>query len=484
MWSIADTSLVALCREAEPSTVSAFVADLYEARGEPVERRDHRRIVVGDGDRRTKIAMLHPDDEAPASDLLAWAETVVVLEGDIAADAYEGQVLDIATIGEQLAYAVDRSTARDVIAARFGRGEATTEWPEGEQRGPETRVSWTPGATDTGGDERAEPPAGGPEDPPGESGGASPDASGSGLVSTGNQPRLLLAAILLIALAGTAVVVAAELPSEGQPAIEGTAGPPTATPPPPATHGSPEPASTPTRTQAETAGEPSAVRSRYLPPGIEQSGVSDVDRLLETHESILRNRSYRLSITYREYVAGEMVGRYRETISVENDTRYRVEVAQWGRLQARTPSLVGRDLYVDGSTRYDRSTDWLGGRAETVSREGILDAHVRNLAVLLDIRESAIVYYESGGAAGTTYLSIIAEHPAWITNKTGSAAVRSDGVVSSVRMSYGYSDQLTQFRNLSATHSVRLTDVDSTSVDTPEWVEEGVESSEEQGSDA
>ena len=446
MPSVADAPLADLCRTADQEMVTAFVADLQEARGWDVDRREDRRLILSTPEAERRVGVVHPADD-PATDLLEWADAVVAPDASAVPAHVDVELIDATALSRQLAYAVDRSVARDLLGSHFG---------------------WTPPApegTDEGTGERTD------DNTPG-----GPASVASRLFRPGvGRSQVVLAAILVLAVAGgLAVIVAEEL--DGGSLDDTTAGAAAETPTPTAT---PTPApETETPTAEDVPSEvPLSVDEQFrdgsqdLPPGVAGSGEIDRTALVDAHRSVLENCSYRLTLTYRESRDGRPTGVHTETIRVVNDTRYSASVTRHGELQAPVPAIAETDVYANGSVRFEH-TNGSVTQEEAVSYDEFLAGQTRFLAVFLDVLESSIADYRETNGTATAFVVTEGNRAGLIEETRGSFDVRESGLVTRARWSYGFSPQLTGYRNLTATFALRVTDVGSTSVDRPGWLNE------------
>jgi len=445
MSSVADAPLADLYRDAAPETAAAFVAGLYEARGWEVDRRGDRQFVAATGNGERRVAVVHPDDDTPA-DLVSRADTVVALDGTgVDGDA---DVVDAASLRRQLAYALDRPTGRELLRSHFG---------------------WSP-EVQAGGDDGDPQASPGDEEPRG--------VLGAGGWSQPSRSRLFVATALVFAVAMGAAVAAGGLGDVGLgPSDAADGGAPdaptaTATGAPTATEATATPAEATPAIDQEYLTPAGSIEEQLasLPPGVNRSGEIDRQRLTDAHESVLENESYRLSVTYREAVNGRPVGVYTETIRVANNTRYSASVASYGTLQAPVPSIAGTDMYANGSARFERENGSVVQRGVVLSYDQFLAGQTRFLAVFLDVQESWLV--DAGPDNGTASVYLVTEgNPATLIRDTrGSVRVREDGLVTRARWTYGFSEQLTEYQNVTATFRMQVWDVGSTTVREPEWV--------------
>lgn len=449
MPSVADAPLADLSRRADPETVTAFVADLQEARGWNVDRRGDRRLLLAASGAERRVGVVHPDD-GPATDLVDWADTVVAPDGTAIAGDADVEILDATALGRQLAYALDRSLARDLLRSHFG-------WRPPPEPAPDERTGTR---TDDG-------TAGGPS------------LVASRLFRPGvGRPQMLLAAVVVLVVAAGIAVVAAEQLGGGP--LDGTGeGAAAETPMPVADVATPTPtpeAETPT-SEGVASEVPLSVDEQYrdsfgdLPPGLAQSGAIDRATLVDAHGSVLENRSYRLTLAYREARNGRPTGVHTETIRVVNNTRYSASVTRHGTLQAPVPAIAETDVYADGSARFEH-TNGSVQQGVIISYDRFLAGHTRFLAVFMDVTESSIADYRVDNGTATAFVVTDGNRASLIEEARGSFDVREDGLVRRARWSYGFSPQLTGYTNLTATFALRVTDIGSTTVDRPGWLNE------------
>jgi hypothetical protein len=443
MSSVDGAPLADLCRESDPTTVTAFVADLYAARGWTVDRRGEYELVVSDGDRERRVAVVHPDANPP-SVLAARADTVVV--PDDAPGAVDGaDLVDAGALRQQLAYAVDRPVARRLLRSHFG-------WSPAD-----------PDAENAGGDRGADGTDGGS--------GTLPGAPGAGLPGPDGGGWPLLAVALLVVVAG-GVVAVGEMAS-GTPALTtGSAGtddsPPTLTPVSPS-----EETATPSDDEPSFEGtlpppgdRESSREFSGLPPGVNQSGGIDPPRLASAHRSLLENTSYRLTITNRQFVDDQPAGVYSETVRVVNGTRYRTDVTRRGTLPGPTLAIAGIDTYANGSVKYERVNGSRAERESAVLYDRFGQTQERYLRGFLEVRESAIVDNHS-----ETFYIVTEGNPVYVLeNTTGSVVVTESGLVRRAQWTYDVVGNWGGYDGVSGSFEVRVSGVGSTTVREPDWV--------------
>lgn len=440
MSSVADAPLADLCHGADPETVTEFAAALYEARGWSIERRGEGRFVATSDAGERRVGVVHPAAAPPDRDLLAWADAVVAPDGDTVPRDADVDVLDAAALGRQLAYAIDRSRARGLLGSYFG---------------------WSPPDPDL------------EDDATGSADAAAPAGHGATpLEAVFGRSQVVLAAALVLAVAGgLAVVVTDELGAEPTERTEPAAEAGTPTPPSQGIAGvQPTETASPAGTPTPTPDPPPGVADADLPPGLDPSGEIDRAALVDAHGSVLENASYRLTLTYRETENGRPTGVHTETIRVENETRYSVSVRRRGTLRAPVPAIADTDVYANGSARFERTDDGVE-RGVIISYDRYLAGHTRFLTVFLDVRNASVTDYRTADGTTTTYVVTEGNPATLIRDIVGGFDVREDGLITRARWSYGFSRQLAGYRNLSGSYELRVTDVGSTAVDRPAWVD-------------
>ncbi|AZH24574.1 hypothetical protein [Haloplanus aerogenes] len=175
-----------------------------------------------------------------------------------------------------------------------------------------------------------------------------------------------------------------------------------------------------------------------LPPGIDSTGVTDASALADAHEAALTDQSYRLRITHREFVDGELRGVTHERAVVESPRRYRSQVRTLGAIRHESGVVAPVSTYANGTSEYVRrsGSDEPHERIEIRSRTGtgdIVDRTERAVRWYLSVNDSRIV----GVGEGTTVRIAIRGDP-WPAsrNVTGWALVDEDGVVRELHREY------------------------------------------------
>jgi hypothetical protein len=175
-----------------------------------------------------------------------------------------------------------------------------------------------------------------------------------------------------------------------------------------------------------------------LPPGVDSTGVTDAAALADAHEAAVVERSYRLRITHREFVDGELRGVVHERAVVESPGQYRSQVRTLGSIRHESGVIAPASTYANGTTEYVRpsESDDPHERIEIRSRTGmadIADRTERAVRWYLSVNDSRIV----GVGEGTTVRIAIRGDP-WpaARNVTGWALVDEDGLVRELHREY------------------------------------------------
>lgn len=455
---------------ADRATLVAFVADLYAARGATVERLDEGNgaadLVVTEGDDERRVAV-RVDTAAPATDAEPPTDVTVVTSDDL---------------HEWLCYAISRDRAEELLATHFDSG--FDDLAAASDTGPDDVAGARPdspveepgiggsgdgdaddGSSDDGG-------AGGTDDGGSRSRVESAVSSTSGTTAavvrrtdesastspSGSGYGFDLAAVGLGVFA--LVVVAATVASgPGVPlgsALLETVG------------GDGGGGSAPAANESQEPRRSIDVNSTQLPPGVSVSGELDERVLAETTTAKLHNRSYRVTLIYREFVDGEPRGVYSEVIRVESGREYRADVTRAGEFARAPPSIAETDRYANGtvSRRYeDNETTVTSGALSPT--DPFQDELAQYLRWYLSVEDSYITDRTGTGDATTYRVNIDGDPYAGVVNTTGSALVTRDGLVWSVRRSYDdpYHD------GVWGVVTIRVTDVGSTTAPEPDWAE-------------
>jgi hypothetical protein len=209
------------------------------------------------------------------------------------------------------------------------------------------------------------------------------------------------------------------------------------------------------------------------PRGVDSTGVRDASALADAHEAALANRSYRLEITYREFVDGELRGVAHERAVVAERGRYRSRVRRLGALRHDSRVIASGSAYSNGTTAYVRTSDGVRERAEvrsalgstTTDSLGCVGRTERLVRWYLSVEESRIV--EVTEADGTAHLRLVFEGDPWpdARNVTGSARVERSGLVRELTREYTPGSE----RNVRVEVTVRI-DPGPVTVTRPAWM--------------
>jgi hypothetical protein len=453
MSSVPEAPLERLTHEVDPGTVVEFVAGLLEARGFDVTRRGDRRIAATADGRTVRYAVVHPAD-GPAPGVADVDRVIVVGDPPAGADDWDAEVVATPVLGRQLAYAVDRDVALGLLATHFG-------WSPADEPGTEA------GGTDGAGQSR--PGAFGPTD--------------------GAVRWRAVALVLLVAglLAGSAVALSGvgDVPDTGPTTADGSIGSTTdgtgeSTPPgdgvqtrtdrPPDTTAVEGTPASPTAGVRVGRGPGTNRQASYAdaPPGIAGPDRIYVHQLAGAFWERLDNRSYRLSLTYRELEDGRTRGSYTETLRVETNARYRVSTSRIGTLEAGPLSIAGTDLYANGTVRYARDGTRTVERRTTTYDPFMVNA-TQYVGWFFSARNSTIDDTRTEGNTTTYHVLTSGDPDPRFEDVRGSALVTERGLVTAGRWTYTPADH----PDLRAVFEMRVTDVGSTRVTAPEWAPEG-----------
>lgn len=228
---------------------------------------------------------------------------------------------------------------------------------------------------------------------------------------------------------------------------------------------------TPTLTAAPTPTDGPAV-TRDRPPGVSPDGAIDEAALVAAHYDALAGRSYRVTLTYREFVAdegnrsgatGAPTAVRRETVQVA-DGRYAARVTERGEFRSTPTSLVASDSYAtatavvvrtdDGVARYDRRQQW-----------ALLNGQARLLGRFLSVESSAVTGTTTVAGESVVWLATDGDPWPGVANATGTALVGRDGLVHEVRRRYDDPDDPRR----SVVVTLRVEAVGATTVEPPAW---------------
>jgi len=206
-----------------------------------------------------------------------------------------------------------------------------------------------------------------------------------------------------------------------------------------------------------------------LPPGVDPTGVTDASALADAHEAALSDRSYRLRITHREFVDGELRGVTHERAVVESSGRYRSQVRTLGAIRHESGVIAPASTYANGTAEYVRpsESDTARERIEIRSRTGmddIVDRTERAVRWYLSVNDSRI----AGRDDEATTIRIAIRGDPWpeSRNVTGWARVDEDGLVRELYREY----TPTSAPNVRVEVTIRIVPGPVT-VTRPEWVE-------------
>jgi len=477
MQLVSRDRLAAACRAADRSAVTDMVAALYDARGYEVESPAEGRLTLQPGEEAVAVCPAVPSEVSAETDVLVTVDGGTASTGDDAPD-----VVDTSALHEQLHYAVDRAAARDLLAAHLGI-DAVTDGPgstgDTEREGSKDRHS---GRDASGGQ-----PAVAGQDREAAQGrwlpaaGAVPDTLRvpARLRRRGAPDRHLLATVAVVAVVTGALLGLVFLPpgsgtrgSTGVGSVTETATPAgTATQPAGDDRNGEAIAAartlateTPARSLTAAVQQPD---DRY-PPGVDESGLADYERLVAAHRASLAEGSYTLTVQYRESEDGRVTGTYVETIRVESRRRYSVSVSAAGAFETSPRAIVGADAFSDENRTWVRLRSTEPFARSRLSTARVLDQTARYLRWSLSAEESTLgerVREENR----TVYRVTTAGDPyPGIRDANGTVYVTDDGLIR-----YGQWDYVTASDGTRVEFAVRTSEVGTTRVSRPPWAEQG-----------
>lgn len=227
---------------------------------------------------------------------------------------------------------------------------------------------------------------------------------------------------------------------------------------------------TPTETASSTP-VVTAVSATSLPPGVEQNGTVDIERLLGAHNRLLANSSYtaRIERTQRQGGPdGHIVFASARTYFVANESRFLVQNS----VRNATKFVVSKTVYE----QRERGGEVVTAVRERTARESVVRSRTLPQSLLPQNASGGAVTIRPVTRNGTTYYRIHATNPPasltstgqTIENYTATLFVRSDGLLRTLHLAYdGHSGSLrTRYR-------ARITyrDVGKTTVPVPDWVQ-------------
>jgi hypothetical protein len=190
----------------------------------------------------------------------------------------------------------------------------------------------------------------------------------------------------------------------------------------------------------ETAADESATA---FPRGVDETGVTNAAALANAHEATLSNRSYRLTVTYREFEDGELRGVAHERAVVASPDRYRSRVRRLGSLGHEETVVASGSMYANGSVGYTRTGDGvrkrtavrstLGSSAEAVS---FVDRTERTIQWYLSANETRIVGRTERNETTTYRIAFVGDPWPESRNVTGRARIDETGLVRELYRSY------------------------------------------------
>jgi hypothetical protein len=441
MRLVSRSRLAAVLQGTDRRAVADFVAALYAARGYTVDRPGDGLLRLEPGNRTVAV---RPDGEpAPAADVVVVPSPPENRSGDGV------DVVDAGELHEQLHYAVDRAVARELLSTQLDLETALPSADAGNRASADA-------------DNRA-------------SADASPEGQQSGVPDTrprfpwrGTRQSLVLAAavgVAVLAVVVGGVPVGDPATDESGPTITGT---PTAVSEVDSRDEDATAARTPdersTEQPTETAGEQSAATG---PPGVDREGLANIDRLITAHRSRISGTSYAMTIRYREFEAGQVTGVYVETIRVENESRYSTSVTTTGSFETSPRVVVGADVFASNGTRrvqVDPTQPFVSRRSSPVR---LLGQTARYLRWSLSVESSTLRGRESNGNHTTYRVTTDGDPYQGIRNASGTVYVTESGLITYGRWTYTTVGSETRVE-----FSVQTTDVGSTTVGRPGWVDE------------
>jgi hypothetical protein len=426
----------------------AFVAAVYDARGWETERVDGGVLVTP------------PGESAPRRIAVGDETADRVVAPGAERESIDGRVLDADDLLELVRYAVPAEATAALFDRFFDRDVAEFDVPpdterdstdDGRERPRERSVAAAPSDT------LARPSA--TERPPRRTRAVSVDATSQPTNHGGDEEResrhdddhrtwsstlRLLGAGLALVLVGGAVVttggglVPPDGGETGGSAITATATPTAGAASSDGGAGDASPAS---------AGDGSAATPEdSLPPGVDEGGIANAERIAAAHRTALSGRSYRLRITRREYENDVLRGVAHERVSVVSTDRYHSRVWRLGAVEAESFLIAPGGSYANGSIQYRRAVvkNRTGSVTENsvilASRPSVSDRFAgrtsQAIRWFLDVEQSSIV--ETVERDGTDLVRIRFTGGTWppATNVTGQAVIDERGVVRMLRREY------------------------------------------------
>jgi hypothetical protein len=466
MPPLSRSELRQLCQTAEPGDLLGFVADLYAARGWTVVTTNAGDAVVtlerGESQQRLGIAT--------ETTSLSGVDTIVIIGTKVdPATVTADTILDIGDLWNLLLYSVDRERAATIFERWFDQelsdpvdtvdlAESHTDsqtdglqdfTPESEPDTP--RDTTTRAITDAAG--QSQPPT----------------ANGSGDTSTPFRTRrhvgvvvgLLLVLGIVIVATGVGLSVADQAVNNDTTTDTGVTPVPTTETLATATQETPE-----SGQLASTQPTQIPARATGFPPGVDRTGITDYRQLIDAHESELEGQSYRITLSYREIRNKRLTGARTQTVRVENGTTYHATSTEFGRLVSPSPSLVGGEVYANGSVEFERTSTGVT-RRRVQNPTSHRTALSRYLGWYLSVNESQAVAASTDRGMTTVRVSTDGDPYPGVTNATGTVIVTESGLVTHL-----YRTHSTPNSPVRVAITIRVSDVGTTTVSAPEWTTE------------
>jgi hypothetical protein len=326
----------------DPEERAAFVAAVYAARGWESDRTGVVVLVRPPGDASDGRRVVPPGVEAPD----------------------DGTELDPDEFRDMVRYAV-AAADRSRLCRRFLDGTpdavgltapaSATRATAGDDR-PDTATSPAdagdrPDTTrPTEGDDTGDAPASE----------AAPGDAASGLRAlVASRPRSAVVAILACVVAVTLFVAPPAAPVGDSGGSTPVSAPPNASAAPAAPTSTPDGDPDPTPAAPDESIEDSApgrqvVLEQSYPPGVGVDGVENASALAAAHAAALSDRSYRLSVTTREFADGQPTAVAWERTVVETPARHRSRVRVAGAFRWPPVGVANASTYANGTARVVR----------------------------------------------------------------------------------------------------------------------------------
>ena len=202
-----------------------------------------------------------------------------------------------------------------------------------------------------------------------------------------------------------------------------------------------------------------------LPPGIGSSGINDYGRVVETHRLALESQSYRVELVHREFRNGTMTGVSRQTVRVENATRYSATRVQSGTFVDGPSRLVGETVYANGTALFERTSTGVE-RQPIVDGDVYLRRHTQYLGYYLSVEDSTVVDYQMDPSGSLIRLTTDGDPWPGVQNASGNVVVTGTGVVVQVWRAYDVPGS-----DVRVVVTLHVSDVGETTVTTPAWVD-------------